>query len=40
MLSGKHLICFIHVFILDNWMRPVVQKDKHVLVHWGMHPDR
>uniref|UniRef100_A0A674NPH4 SWI/SNF related BAF chromatin remodeling complex subunit C1b n=1 Tax=Takifugu rubripes TaxID=31033 RepID=A0A674NPH4_TAKRU len=23
----------------DNWMRPVIQKDKHVLVHWGMHPD-
>ncbi|XP_056153888.1 SWI/SNF complex subunit SMARCC1b [Lampris incognitus] len=23
----------------DEWMRPVVRKDKHVLVHWGMHPD-
>ncbi|XP_039977046.1 SWI/SNF complex subunit SMARCC1b [Xiphias gladius] len=23
----------------DEWMRPVMQKDKHVLVHWGMHPD-
>lgn len=24
----------------DEWMRPVMRKDKHVLVHWGMHPDR
>uniref|UniRef100_A0A3Q1CW68 SWI/SNF related, matrix associated, actin dependent regulator of chromatin, subfamily c, member 1b n=1 Tax=Amphiprion ocellaris TaxID=80972 RepID=A0A3Q1CW68_AMPOC len=23
----------------DEWMRPVLRKDKHVLVHWGMHPD-
>ncbi|XP_047240787.1 SWI/SNF complex subunit SMARCC1b isoform X2 [Girardinichthys multiradiatus] len=23
----------------DEWMRPVMQKDKHILVHWGMHPD-
>ncbi|XP_030003412.1 SWI/SNF complex subunit SMARCC1b isoform X3 [Sphaeramia orbicularis] len=23
----------------DEWMRPVMRKDKHVLVHWGMHPD-
>uniref|UniRef100_A0A8C4NSR2 SWI/SNF related BAF chromatin remodeling complex subunit C1b n=1 Tax=Dicentrarchus labrax TaxID=13489 RepID=A0A8C4NSR2_DICLA len=23
----------------DDWMRPVMRKDKHVLVHWGMHPD-
>lgn len=23
----------------DDWMRPVMQRDKHVLVHWGMHPD-
>uniref|UniRef100_G3NRN4 SWI/SNF related BAF chromatin remodeling complex subunit C1b n=1 Tax=Gasterosteus aculeatus aculeatus TaxID=481459 RepID=G3NRN4_GASAC len=22
-----------------GWMRPVMRKDKHVLVHWGMHPD-
>uniref|UniRef100_A0A665X4I0 SWI/SNF complex subunit SMARCC1-like n=1 Tax=Echeneis naucrates TaxID=173247 RepID=A0A665X4I0_ECHNA len=24
----------------DEWMCPVLRKDKHVLVHWGMHPDR
>uniref|UniRef100_UPI0037E793DF SWI/SNF complex subunit SMARCC1b isoform X2 n=1 Tax=Semicossyphus pulcher TaxID=241346 RepID=UPI0037E793DF len=23
----------------DEWMRPVMRKDKHILVHWGMHPD-
>uniref|UniRef100_A0A665X4F5 SWI/SNF complex subunit SMARCC1-like n=1 Tax=Echeneis naucrates TaxID=173247 RepID=A0A665X4F5_ECHNA len=23
----------------DEWMCPVLRKDKHVLVHWGMHPD-
>ncbi|XP_033831366.1 SWI/SNF complex subunit SMARCC1b isoform X2 [Periophthalmus magnuspinnatus] len=23
----------------DEWMRPVMQRDKQVLVHWGMHPD-
>ncbi|XP_041867430.1 SWI/SNF complex subunit SMARCC1-like [Melanotaenia boesemani] len=23
----------------DEWMRPVMRKDKQVLVHWGMHPD-
>lgn len=23
----------------DEWMRPVLQKDKHVLVHWGLYPD-
>ncbi|XP_053302165.1 SWI/SNF complex subunit SMARCC1b [Pleuronectes platessa] len=23
----------------DEWMRPVMQKGKHILVHWGMHPD-
>ncbi|XP_013861090.1 SWI/SNF complex subunit SMARCC1b isoform X2 [Austrofundulus limnaeus] len=33
-----------HVYVAlasseDEWMRPVLQKDKHVLVHWGMHPD-
>ncbi|XP_044191657.1 SWI/SNF complex subunit SMARCC1b isoform X1 [Thunnus albacares] len=23
----------------DEWMRPVMRKDNHVLVHWGMHPN-
>uniref|UniRef100_A0A8C9ZYD4 SWI/SNF related BAF chromatin remodeling complex subunit C1b n=1 Tax=Sander lucioperca TaxID=283035 RepID=A0A8C9ZYD4_SANLU len=29
---------YMHLFS-DEWMRPVMRKDKHVLVHWGMHPD-
>uniref|UniRef100_A0A3P9HWB4 SWI/SNF related, matrix associated, actin dependent regulator of chromatin, subfamily c, member 1b n=1 Tax=Oryzias latipes TaxID=8090 RepID=A0A3P9HWB4_ORYLA len=23
----------------DEWMRPVMQRDTHIQVHWGMHPD-
>ncbi|XP_028316401.1 SWI/SNF complex subunit SMARCC1b [Gouania willdenowi] len=23
----------------DDWLRPVMRRDKHVLVHWGLHPD-
>ncbi|XP_063042115.1 SWI/SNF complex subunit SMARCC1b isoform X2 [Engraulis encrasicolus] len=23
----------------DEWLRPVLRRDKHVLVHWGAHPD-
>uniref|UniRef100_A0A4W5QE13 SWI/SNF related BAF chromatin remodeling complex subunit C1 n=1 Tax=Hucho hucho TaxID=62062 RepID=A0A4W5QE13_9TELE len=23
----------------DEWLRPVMRKDKQVLVHWGMYPD-
>ncbi|KAM6967606.1 SWI/SNF complex subunit SMARCC1-like [Aplochiton taeniatus] len=23
----------------EEWLRPVMKKDKQVLVHWGMHPD-
>ncbi|XP_053324033.1 SWI/SNF complex subunit SMARCC1 isoform X2 [Spea bombifrons] len=23
----------------DDWLRPVIKKDKQVLVHWGYHPD-
>ncbi|KAJ7991618.1 hypothetical protein DPEC_G00285770 [Dallia pectoralis] len=24
---------------LDEWVRPIMRKEKHVLVHWGRHPD-
>ncbi|MGH0130718.1 UNVERIFIED_CONTAM: hypothetical protein FKN15_026566 [Acipenser sinensis] len=24
----------------EEWLRPVMRKDKQVLVHWGMYPDR
>lgn len=33
-------IIYYTFFFLDEWMRPVMQSDKHILVHWGMHPDR
>uniref|UniRef100_H2LFF0 SWI/SNF related BAF chromatin remodeling complex subunit C1b n=1 Tax=Oryzias latipes TaxID=8090 RepID=H2LFF0_ORYLA len=23
----------------DEWMRPVMRRDNHIQVHWGMHPD-
>ncbi|XP_012991044.1 SWI/SNF complex subunit SMARCC1-like [Esox lucius] len=23
----------------DEWVRPIMRKEKHVLVHWGRHPD-
>ncbi|KAK6324170.1 hypothetical protein J4Q44_G00065090 [Coregonus suidteri] len=23
----------------DEWVRPIMRKNKHVLVHWGRHPD-
>uniref|UniRef100_A0A3P8VLY9 SWI/SNF related BAF chromatin remodeling complex subunit C1b n=1 Tax=Cynoglossus semilaevis TaxID=244447 RepID=A0A3P8VLY9_CYNSE len=23
----------------DEWLRPIMRKDNHILVHWGMHPD-
>lgn len=24
----------------EEWLRPVMRKDKQVLVHWGLSPDR
>lgn len=32
----------INVFmcVTDEWLRPVMRKDKQVLVHWGNFPDR
>lgn len=24
----------------EEWLRPVMRKDKQVLVHWGFYPDR
>lgn len=24
----------------EEWLRPVMRKDKQVLVHWGSYPDR
>lgn len=28
------------VCLAEEWLRPVMRKDKQVLVHWGMYPDR
>jgi hypothetical protein len=28
------------VLVAEEWLRPVMRKDKQVLVHWGMSPDR
>lgn len=36
-----NLMYLFHTHVIsDEWMRPVMRKDKHVMVHWGMHPDR
>lgn len=38
-LSSHHIYPSLISPEEDEWMRPVMQRDKHVLVHWGMHPD-
>ncbi|KAM9385401.1 SWI/SNF complex subunit SMARCC1b [Pholidichthys leucotaenia] len=38
-LASHHIYPLLVTTEEDDWMRPVMQKDKHVLVHWGMHPD-
>uniref|UniRef100_A0A8D3E3H7 SWI/SNF related BAF chromatin remodeling complex subunit C1b n=1 Tax=Scophthalmus maximus TaxID=52904 RepID=A0A8D3E3H7_SCOMX len=44
-LTEDRTLASHHIYALpasteeDEWMRPVMRKDKHVLVHWGMHPD-
>ncbi|KAG7499859.1 SWI/SNF complex subunit SMARCC1-like [Solea senegalensis] len=44
-LTEEQTLASHHIYPLpasaeeDEWMRPVMRKDKHVLVHWGMHPD-
>ncbi|XP_071776234.1 SWI/SNF complex subunit SMARCC1b [Centroberyx gerrardi] len=39
MLASHHIYSSPASTDEDEWMRPVMRKDKHVLVHWGMHPD-
>uniref|UniRef100_A0A672HI14 SWI/SNF related, matrix associated, actin dependent regulator of chromatin, subfamily c, member 1b n=1 Tax=Salarias fasciatus TaxID=181472 RepID=A0A672HI14_SALFA len=39
MLASHHVYASPSSTEEDEWMRPVMKKDKHVLVHWGMHPD-
>ncbi|XP_033493266.1 SWI/SNF complex subunit SMARCC1b isoform X1 [Epinephelus lanceolatus] len=38
-LASHHICPSLASTEEDEWMRPVMRKDKHVLVHWGMHPD-
>ncbi|XP_056267937.1 SWI/SNF complex subunit SMARCC1b isoform X2 [Pseudoliparis swirei] len=38
-LASHHIYTSLATKEEDDWMRPVMRKDKHVLVHWGMHPD-
>ncbi|XP_054619133.1 SWI/SNF complex subunit SMARCC1b isoform X2 [Dunckerocampus dactyliophorus] len=38
-LASHHIYPFPESTDEDEWMRPVMQKQSHVLVHWGMHPD-
>ncbi|XP_028289577.1 SWI/SNF complex subunit SMARCC1b [Parambassis ranga] len=38
-LASHHIYALPASTDEDEWMRPVMRKDKHVLVHWGMHPD-
>ncbi|KAL6099900.1 uncharacterized protein ACO6RY_01621 [Pungitius sinensis] len=38
-LASHHLYSSPAFADEGGWMRPVMRKDKHVLVHWGMHPD-
>lgn len=28
------------VCVTEEWLRPVMRKDKQLLVHWGLSPDR
>ncbi|XP_061738757.1 SWI/SNF complex subunit SMARCC1b isoform X2 [Nerophis ophidion] len=38
-LASHHICPFPESTDEEEWMRPVMQKQNHVLVHWGMHPD-
>lgn len=39
LLSSHHIYPSLTSPEENEWMRPVMQRDKHVLVHWGMNPD-
>lgn len=28
------------VSLIEEWVRPVMKRDKQVLLHWGYYPDR
>ncbi|XP_061662809.1 SWI/SNF complex subunit SMARCC1b isoform X1 [Syngnathoides biaculeatus] len=38
-LASHHIYPFPASTEEDEWIRPVMRKQNHVLVHWGKHPD-
>ncbi|XP_072303688.1 SWI/SNF complex subunit SMARCC1b [Eucyclogobius newberryi] len=38
-LASHHIYPALAAPEEDEWMRAVMQREKHVLVHWGMYPD-
>ncbi|XP_037119213.1 SWI/SNF complex subunit SMARCC1b [Syngnathus acus] len=38
-LASHHIYPLPSATEEDEWMRPVMRKQSHILVHWGMHPD-
>ncbi|XP_077405214.1 SWI/SNF complex subunit SMARCC1b isoform X3 [Vanacampus margaritifer] len=38
-LASHHIYPFPSSTEEDEWIRPVLRKQSHILVHWGMHPD-
>ncbi|XP_057683293.1 SWI/SNF complex subunit SMARCC1b isoform X2 [Corythoichthys intestinalis] len=38
-LASHHVCPFPSSTDEGEWMRPVLRKQNHILVHWGMHPD-
>lgn len=38
-LTGFVMIYF-SFFVPEEWVRPVMKRDKQVLLHWGYFPDR
>ncbi|KAM4631220.1 SWI/SNF complex subunit SMARCC1b isoform 2-T2 [Polymixia lowei] len=39
MLASHHIYPSLASADEGEWLRPIMRKDKHILVHWGMHPD-
>ncbi|KAM6959181.1 SWI/SNF complex subunit SMARCC1b [Aplochiton taeniatus] len=38
-LSSHHIFPSPATIDQEEWVRPIIRTDKHVLVHWGKHPD-
>uniref|UniRef100_A0AAQ4Q829 SWI/SNF related BAF chromatin remodeling complex subunit C2 n=1 Tax=Gasterosteus aculeatus aculeatus TaxID=481459 RepID=A0AAQ4Q829_GASAC len=37
--SGSHVVVSIPTSLEEEWVRPVMKRDKQVLLHWGYFPD-